>query len=304
MNPLRSKIGNARFVFRALAILALTPSAHAAGVTGTYTGTYGSFNNSGDSGTVTITVDTYGSVNCDFYSAVQKKHFMASGSANSFPGPVVTSTTGGVTTDASTTWTNINCVSGPRINPGGPVNLPPPPPASSSVYLAAQISLQWAGALGIIATTAGTWINANGDTGPFSINTSPSVDASMPINPAILSGLWYDPKYTGSGFNFTGSGMGLLVTYFGWDKSGNRLWLNSTGGPTQITMGQSFSFNLVQTQGGNFIAPAAPKTATPWGTLTLTFTSCTAATAKLSGADGDVSESLSLLVGLNGLNCQ
>jgi hypothetical protein len=54
---------------------------------------------------------------------------------------------------------------------------------------------------------------------------------------------------------------------------------------------------------GNFQAPIRNPIA--WGQLTLTFTSCTAASATLSGTDGTLTESLSLLAGAIGTpGCQ
>jgi len=307
MNSLQRKTRYARFVF--VALFGLTTAGHApatgiTGITGTYTGTYSSFNSNGDSGTVEITVDAYGAVSCDFYSTAKNMHYTASGSANASPsntgisygppggpfGPVV--------------WlinTSINCVNGPRINPGGPADPVAPPP---STFFAAQVVFLWADSVGLGGYQAGTWISASGDAGEFSVGFPPSTNATAVINSAALTGLWYDPKYSGSGFNIVESTAGLIVTYYGWDKSGQRLWLTSAIGPSQIALGQSITLNLTQTVNGTFVTPASPSTAAPWGTITLTFTGCTSATATLTGADGGMTESLTLLVGLSGLGCQ
>jgi hypothetical protein len=275
----------------------------AGGITGTYSGTYRSLQGSDDSGTVTITIDAYGAVSCDFYSTAKKTHYIASGSANAGPSATTVSfSTPGQPPGppVALTSTSINCVAGPRINSGGTYD----PAPTSSTFFAAQIGYLWAPSIGIAAYQPGTWISNSGSAGQFSVSFPAGIAANAPINPEALTGLWYDATYTGSGFNITASTAGLIVTYYGWDAAGQRLWLTSDIGPSQIVLGQAITLNLSHTVNGNFAAPAPPSSATPWGSMTLTFTSCTAATATLHGTDGDSTQSLTLLVGLNGLGCQ
>jgi hypothetical protein len=306
MTPLHCKNRLVRFVFGLAALIGLisAPAVRAASITGIYTGTYSSFNNGGDSGTVTIIVDSFGAVSCDFYSTAKKVHYTALGSANASPGGTVTYESGGAPAGAPITLTNtsINCVNGPRVYVGGPES--GSGPVSPSTYFAAQFVLIWAPSIGVAAYQDGTWISASGDAGQFSVGLQPLVNASAAINPTALTGLWYDPKCSGSGFNIMESTAGLIVTYYGWDKDGERLWLTSAIGPDQVLLGQSITFSLTQTVGGTYSAPALPSTNTPWGTLMLTFTGCTSATAMLNGGDGDVTESLTLLAGLGGFGCQ
>jgi hypothetical protein len=115
------------------------------------------------------------------------------------------------------------------------------------------------------------------------------------------NGVWYDPAYTGSGFNFLMSNAGLIVTYYGWDATHNRLWLTSDLGPVTITPGLPFTLNMNQTAGGSFATPAPPSTNSVWGTVMLNFTSCTAAKATLSGKDGTVDLNLRQLARPSGL---
>lgn len=282
------------------------PAALALGITGSYTGTYDSFTNSGDSGTVTITIDSYGDVSCDFYSTKNKTHYTAYGSANASPsGTSVSYGSPGEPMGPPTalTETSINCVNGPRVNSGGPENNGSGA-VSLSTFFAAQTVLFWAPSVGVASYEAGTWISASGDAGEFSIGLQPSIDPAAPVNPNALTGMWYDPTYTGSGFNITGTTSGLIVAYYGWDKDGKRLWLTSAIGPSQILLGQSITLELAQTVGGTYSAPAPPSTSTPWGTLKLTFTTCTTASATLTGNDGDLTESLILLAGISGIGCQ
>jgi hypothetical protein len=109
--------------------------------------------------------------------------------------------------------------------------------------------------------------------------------AGMASTPSV-TGAWYDPASTGSGFNMLVAPQGLILFYYGWDSDGNRLWLMSDVTPTLITPGTPITLNMKETNGGHFLTPADSSTLTPWGTLQLDFSSCSAATATLAGADG------------------
>lgn len=129
------------------------------------------------------------------------------------------------------------------------------------------------------------------------------VSASHPdfaffANPQSLTGLWYDPQFTGSGFNILVSSAGLVFTYYGWDLNHNRLWLTSEIGPQQVGADNPYTLKMYQTAGGVFASPAPPSTNTQWGTLTITFNTCSTATATLEGNDGTVTENLNQLVGV------
>src|SRR5258708_32140538 len=94
----------------------------------------------------------------------------------------------------------------------------------------------------------------------------------------------------------------LCVYYSVWAYTHTRLWLAGDIGPTQITRGTAFTLNMSQTSGGSFLVPAPSSTNTKWGTLTLNFSSCTAATATLSGNDGSVNLNLQQLAGVVNLS--
>jgi hypothetical protein len=116
---------------------------------------------------------------------------------------------------------------------------------------------------------------------------------------ASVTGLWYDPRFNGSGFNMAMTSAGLLAYYYGWDKNGNRLWLMSDLGPASIAQGDTLTLPMRMTTGGRFLTPAKPSTLTPWGSLRINFTNCTQATATLSRNDDSVvMNDLQLLIGM------
>jgi hypothetical protein len=119
------------------------------------------------------------------------------------------------------------------------------------------------------------------------------------LTPQQITGAWYDPAYAGSGFNMTMTPAGLLIYYYGWDKDGNRLWLSSELGPTEVVGGTPVMLNMVETNGGTFLDPAKPETQSIWGTVTVDFAADgTTATAILTGNDGDVTLDLESLAGM------
>ena len=118
------------------------------------------------------------------------------------------------------------------------------------------------------------------------------------IYPTSVSGLWYDPAASGSGFNFEMDANWLLVTYFGWDAAGHRLWLTSDFGPYSLIPNTPITLNMSYTTGGTFSNPQ--HNVVPWGTLVLNFSSCRSASATLSGKDGTVNLNLTHLTFVGG----
>lgn len=130
-------------------------------------------------------------------------------------------------------------------------------------------------------------------TGTFAV-----VDSALSsVYPPSVNGFWYDPTASGSGFNFEIALVGLLVTYYGRDASGNRLWLTSDFGPSSITPNVPITLNMSSTSGGTFTAPQHNLTA--WGTPVVTFLDCRSASATLSGKDGTVNLNLSHLTSIS-----
>lgn len=105
------------------------------------------------------------------------------------------------------------------------------------------------------------------------------------LSPQAISGLWYDPAYNGVGFNFLVADNGFFATYYGRSIDGGLLWLITTEVPTG-TLKTGFRYRMVlgHTTAGTFSTPEFELA--DWGTLEVTFSSCTRATATLFGKDG------------------
>jgi hypothetical protein len=227
----------------------------AAGIAGTYTGIF----QGGDNGTVTIVVKDDNTVTCDFYSSISATHYASAGTVH---------TTSPFVLDCTTP-------------DGSPFLWTADSNNSSSVGI--SVSGLW-----------GSDFGATNNSGTFTAYySSTNSDPAGSIVYSSYSGLWYDPSFTGSGFNFINAGVGFLVTYYGWDAAGQRMWLTSEIGPPTVTNGTAITLKMSYTTGGTFNNPQ--NNHADWGTLTLIFSSCHAATATLSGPDGTQNLKLSQL---------
>ncbi|MDR2011930.1 MAG: Ig-like domain-containing protein [Rhodanobacter sp.] len=161
------------------------------------------------------------------------------------------------------------------------------------------------GKLTIIFGANGTSTTANlvGKDGSVSFSLQ---KLASEVDAPSVTGDWYDPAYTGSGFNMLATSKGLIFFYYGWDNEGKRLWLISDVTAAQITAGSSVTMNMNVANNtmndASFLKPADPITSlSHWGTLKLDFSSCTQATGALTSADGSNTvtyDNLMMIVGV------
>lgn len=121
----------------------------------------------------------------------------------------------------------------------------------------------------------------------------------------VISGLWFDPAFEGSGFNLVHTAGGLLALYYGYSSDGQKLWLISSNIVAEpLSFDSDIVFNMSQGGNGTFDVPTPPADLIAWGSLTLQFdSSCKAGAATLDGLDGTQVANLTLLAGIKGLNC-
>ena len=229
-------------------------------------GTYTGIYSGGDYGPVTIVIDAQGNVTCDFFSTPNLIHYQSAGS-----------------TSTSSGWFQVNCAS-----------------AANAPYWRASSNPNSTPGYAII----GFWGGDNQTSGDFTAYyASANTDPACSLLTGSFVGLWYDPSFTGTGFNILPSNVGLIVTYYGVDANGKMLWLISDIGPKTIKIGSAITLNMSYSSSGTFQAPL--RNPVHWGQLTLNFTSCSKAAATLTGNDGTVSESLTMLAGAIGMpGCQ
>lgn len=132
---------------------------------------------------------------------------------------------------------------------------------------------------------------------------------------STVSGTWYDPVYSGSGFNMVEFSNGLFAYFYGYKSnfeqptSGNAQWLLTKSAiPTPIIVGKTYEVKMVS----GFIGNGGTFTTKPngnhsgvkdWGIMHLTFNSCQAGVVRLMGTDGLSTHNIIPLGQLEGLTC-
>lgn len=125
-----------------------------------------------------------------------------------------------------------------------------------------------------------------------------------------VSGSWYDPAYSGMGFNVAEFSNGVFAYFYGYKggENGEAQWLLTKSGiPTPIEKGKIYHVDLVS----GFIGNGASFTAKPnnnsgvtdWGTMKITFNSCSNGVAELNGKDGKLTHNITKLASIVGTSC-
>lgn len=121
---------------------------------------------------------------------------------------------------------------------------------------------------------------------------------------APVSGLWFDQKLEGEGFNLIVANSGAVVMYYGFDTSGDRLWL--IGGPFdgRLEVGSRVTGDLLKATSGTFGEPAPSNQLVKWGTIAIEPLSCNEMNFTLDIRDGHKFSETVRLAGVIGLECE
>ena len=123
-------------------------------------------------------------------------------------------------------------------------------------------------------------------------------------SPFDFSGPWFDPSLDGEGYLVYQTPAGWLIYYFGYSADGNFLWLISNLVKLdQLIPGVPFELDMLIGKPGTFDAPTPSNELTPYGTLSVTFDTCTTGQFILDGLDGKKTSNVVKLVGVDGTNC-
>lgn len=115
-------------------------------------------------------------------------------------------------------------------------------------------------------------------------------------HPQALSGAWFDPARSGEGFFVLVTDASTVVTYYGYDRNGARLWLVTDANASNPAPGESINFSVFQGSAGQFGLPLPQ--IERWGSLSLRFDDCRHAEFSLSGLDGSNLARAVLLAGV------
>jgi hypothetical protein len=130
------------------------------------------------------------------------------------------------------------------------------------------------------------------------------VEFSATGSPFDYSGLWYDPSLDGEGYIVYETPYGWLIYFFGYSADGQFLWLVSDIVPLDhLQFGVPFELPLLIGAPGTFDEPTPSTELQPWGTLSVTFNSCTSGVFKLEGLDGEKTSNAVKLVGVEDTGC-
>ncbi|MEM9531707.1 MAG: alpha/beta fold hydrolase, partial [Pseudomonadota bacterium] len=126
-----------------------------------------------------------------------------------------------------------------------------------------------------------------------------------PVDPEGLgiAGLWFDPTLDGEGFSVVQSDAGITVYFYGYDSTGQALWLISDTFPSAASPDTAVTLTAYRGTGGNFSGPVQEATFAAWGDMTMTVQDCDNVRFELSGADGSKSSATARLAGITGNYC-
>jgi hypothetical protein len=138
----------------------------------------------------------------------------------------------------------------------------------------------------------------------FYIDASPPAAPLMPSSNNAYNGSWYDPSMDGEGYNIVTADAGTVIYFYGNDADGKRLWLLSDVLQETISNGRELRFVMYESTGGVHFDPVpSARGLSVWGELVITFTDCNSGSAVLSGVDGEKSQNLIKIIGVNGTLC-
>jgi len=124
-------------------------------------------------------------------------------------------------------------------------------------------------------------------------------------SPFDYSGPWFDPSLDGEGYLVYQTPAGWLIYYFGYSADGNFLWLTSNLVKLDLLVwGEPFELNMLVGNPGTFEVPTPSDELTPYGSLSVTFDTCTTGQFILDGLDGLKTSNVIKIVGVDGTRCE
>ncbi len=121
---------------------------------------------------------------------------------------------------------------------------------------------------------------------------------------APVTGSWYDPATSGQGFVLHPiDDKRTAFSFYGFENDGKPLWLTGVA-ENELETGHTQEVTMYVTSGGNFGNFSRDDiTEKPWGTMDITFNTCSKATAEFDGIDGQQTLNMVRLTKLEGMDC-
>lgn len=131
-----------------------------------------------------------------------------------------------------------------------------------------------------------------------------TICVNQPTADGALAGAWFDLNSEGEGFNMIVTPIGAVVYYYGFDKTGDRLWFISDLIQQTLTVGQPVLSDVFKATVGTFDQPVPSEQAlVKWGTLRIEVSNCDSITMTMDTDEGLKTSSTFKLAGVVGLTC-
>ncbi|MEM9184051.1 MAG: GDSL-type esterase/lipase family protein [Pseudomonadota bacterium] len=160
---------------------------------------------------------------------------------------------------------------------------------------------------GVISNAAITAVNGAFDPAgisPLSTLSKTEIASLASVNSFVtLAGLWFDPTFDGEGYDVVQTAGGITIFFYGYDNSGNRLWLISELLTERPALNIPVTLTMSVGDGGTFELPIPGAELDEWGTLVMTVTECGAGQFVLDGRDGVKNHSVIKLADVVGTSC-
>ena len=125
-----------------------------------------------------------------------------------------------------------------------------------------------------------------------------------PTEDGPLAGAWFDIGADGEGYNLIVTPIGSVIYYYGFDKTGDRLWFISGLIQQTLAVGQTITTDVFKATVGTFDNPVpSDQSLSKWGTLSIVVTDCTHITITMETMEGDKISNTVKIAGVVGLNC-
>jgi len=130
------------------------------------------------------------------------------------------------------------------------------------------------------------------------------VEYTVTGSPFDFSGPWFDPARDGEGYLVFQTTAGWLIYYFGYTADGKTLWLISEVIKLkELLPGVPFELTMRASSPGTFDEPTPGSELPVYGTLSVSFNSCTTGNFVLDGPDGKKTSSVIKLIGVDCTIC-
>lgn len=136
------------------------------------------------------------------------------------------------------------------------------------------------------------------------IGVAGTICTGNPSADGPLAGAWFDFSTEGEGYNLIVTPIGSVIYYYGFDKTGDRLWFISGLMQQTLVVGQTINTDLFKATVGTFDNPIpSDQSLEKWGTLSIVVIDCSHITITMDTMEGLKVSNTVKIAGVVGLTC-